>query len=97
MEEIADKLGSAGLPCTERRMTRPDQINCIVESESAVVVVFDSPADRDESLRNLTERPWLPAVFVVGANWLVNVDAYEQAQRVADALGGIVVRHGPVD
>ncbi|MGH8884602.1 MAG: hypothetical protein ACRDYX_05410 [Egibacteraceae bacterium] len=97
MEEIADKLGVAGLTCTDRRTTRPDRIDCTLESESAVIVVFGSPADRDESVRRLTERPWLPAVFVVGANWLVNVDAYDQAQRVADVLGGIVVRHGPVD
>jgi hypothetical protein len=97
MEEIADKLGRSGLPCTDRRTTRPDRIDCTLGSQSAVIVVFTSPSARDDSVRRLMEQPWLPAVFVVGANWLVNVDAYDQAQRISDVLGGIVVRHGPTN
>jgi hypothetical protein len=97
VEKMLDKLGDSGLPCAgSLRRPHDDTLECYLPGgENLVASVFATRQDRDALLLRRLQKSWLPQVCVFGANWFVTLDADNQADRVAKALGGIVVRIGP--
>lgn len=91
--EIYAALNDADLPCEEPLEGEYPGVaeaqGCILDgSEDVVLLRFDSEAEKEDYLANKAEL----ASAVVGENWAVETVLPETAERVAEALGGEVVR-----
>lgn len=91
-QEIFTALNEAGVPCEEPMEGEFPGVSeaqaCILDgSEDVSLLLFATPAERDDYLANREEL----ASAVVGENWAVQTVLRETADRVAAALGGEVV------
>ncbi|HEX6467849.1 MAG TPA: hypothetical protein VF069_02040 [Streptosporangiaceae bacterium] len=95
-QKVLDRLNAAGVACAGSvRRPHDDTLECYLPGgENLVASVFATTRDRDDLLRRRLRQSWLPQTCVFGANWFVTLDADSEAERVARALGGIVVRIG---
>jgi hypothetical protein len=98
-QKVLDRLNAAGVACAGSvRRPHDDTIECYLPGgENLVASVFASTRDRDDLLRRRLRQSWLPQTCVFRANWFVTLDAESEADRIARALGGVVVRIGPSD
>lgn len=98
-QKVLDRLGAAGIACAGSvRRPHDDTLECYLSGgQNLVAAVFATARDRDDLLRRRLRQSWLPQVCVFGANWFVTLDAESEADRIARALGGVVVRIGPSD
>lgn len=90
--DLAAALNTGGLTCTELRDGDYPGVStaqsCILnESEDVVLLIFATPAEKEDYLANREEF----ASAVVGDGWAVQTVLPETAQTVADVIGGEVV------
>ena len=91
--EIVAALGDAGLPCEEPMTGTYEGVSeaqsCILnDAEDVVLLVFADASEREDYLANKEEL----ASAVVGQDWAIETVLPDTAQRIADALGGEVLR-----
>jgi hypothetical protein len=91
--ELYTALNDAGLPCEEPLEGEYPGVTeakgCILDgSEDVVLLRFGAEAEKQEYLAQKEEL----ASVVVGENWAVQTVLPETAERVAEVLGGEVVR-----
>ena len=92
-EAILEALNAAGLPCEEPQEGTftgvSDARSCIFDgTEDVVLLRFANDGERADYVENKEEL----ASAVLGQDWAVETVLPDTAQRIADALGGEVLR-----
>lgn len=98
VQHLADALDAAA-GCAERKDTGGGELTCTTGARlgrtpnCATLQLHPDDAARDKALRIEISHPGVPASLVTAGNWTVNLCDYALADRVARAMGGVVVAY----